>query len=29
MHNVNPLMVLVFVLVVFGIMMFLALNTPG
>lgn len=27
--NINPLIVLIFVLVVFAIMMFLALNTPG
>lgn len=28
-YNVNPIMVLVFVLAVFVIMMILALNTPG
>lgn len=28
-YNVNPLLVLVFVLVVFAIMMILALNSPG
>lgn len=28
-YNVNPLMVLIFVLAVFAIMMILALNNPG